>query len=608
MRKDPFEHAAEPPSPSGEASPRRRRGLVPRIASRALITCAVVLAATLVAACAPEGPTADLVLTNGKVVTMDGSGTEAEAVAIAGDTIAAVGSAAEIEALVGDDTRVIDLQGRLATPGLIEGHGHFMGLGDALSILDLTEAESWSEIVALVEDAVAETEPGTWIRGRGWHQDKWTETPSPAVEGLPVHTSLSEVSPENPVILGHASGHASFVNERALELAGIDADTPDPDGGEIVQDAEGRPTGALRENAEGLVSRALARADSGQTEEERRAERVRLAELAAEEALSKGITSFHDAGASFETVEFYRSLVDEGRLPLRLYVMIRASSEELAGRLAGARVVGYGDDRLTVRSIKRSLDGALGSHGAWLLEPYEDLTRSSGLPSISLDELRRTAELAVEHDYQLNVHAIGDRANRATLDVFETAFEEASGEEDRRWRIEHAQHLHPTDIPRFTELGVIASMQAIHACSDAPWVPDRIGMERAREGAYMWRDLWASGAVVANGTDAPVEDVDPLPSYRCTVARQLPDGTVFFEGQEDQRLTRMEALQSYTLNNARAAFEEDLKGSLEPGKLADVTVFSDDILTVPVDEITSAEVLYTIVGGEVAFERDEAGS
>jgi predicted amidohydrolase YtcJ len=568
----------------------------------------VVLAAALVAACAPEGPTADLVLTNGKVVTLDASGTEAEAVAIAGDTIAAVGSTAEIEGLVGDGTRVIDLEGRLATPGFIEGHGHFMGLGDALSILDLTEAESWSEIVALVEDAVAETEPGTWIRGRGWHQDKWTETPSPAVEGLPVHSSLSQVSPENPVILGHASGHASFVNERAMELAGIDADTPDPEGGEIVRDSEGRPTGALRENAEALVSRALARADSGRTEEERRAERVRLAELAAEEALSKGITSFHDAGVSFETVEFYRSLVDEGRLPLRLYVMVRASSEDLAGRLAGTRVVGYGNDRLTVRSIKRSLDGALGSHGAWLLEPYEDLERSSGLPSISLDELRRTAELAVEHDYQLNVHAIGDRANRATLDVFEAALEQASEEDDHRWRIEHAQHLHPTDIPRFAELGVIASMQAIHACSDAPWVPDRIGMERAREGAYVWRDLWESGAVVANGTDAPVEDVDPLPSYRCTVARQLPDGTVFFEGQEDQRLTRMEALRSYTLNNARAAFEEDLKGSLEPGKLADVTVFSEDILTVPVEEITSAEVLYTIVGGEVAYERDGAGS
>ncbi|MFW6191843.1 MAG: amidohydrolase [Gemmatimonadota bacterium] len=608
MRKDPFERTAEPSTPGDESFRRRRRRFAPRSASRVLAACAVVVAAALVAACAPEGPTADLVLTNGKVVTMDANGTEAEAVAIAGDTIAAVGSTAEIDALVGDGTRVIDLDGSLATPGFIEGHGHFMGLGDALSILDLTEAESWSEIVGLVEEAVDETEPGTWIRGRGWHQDKWTETPSPAVEGLPVHSSLSEVSPDNPVILGHASGHASFVNERALELAGVDADTPDPEGGEIVRDSEGRPTGALRENAQDLVSRVAGQADSERSEEDRRAEREHRAELAAREALSKGITTFHDAGVSFETVEFYRSLVDEGRLPLRLYVMVRASSEELDGRLSGARVVGYGDDRLTVRSIKRSLDGALGSHGAWLLEPYEDLERSSGLPSISLEELERTAELAVEHDYQLNVHAIGDRANRAALDVFEDAFARASGEGDLRWRIEHAQHIHPDDIPRFAELGVIASMQALHACSDAPWVPDRIGMERAREGAYVWRRLWETGAVVTNGTDAPVEDVDPLPSYQCTVARTLPSGDVFFEGQEDQRLTRMEALRSYTVNNAHAAFEEDLKGSLEPGKLADVTVFSDDILTVPVEEITSAEVLYTIVGGEVEYERNGDGS
>jgi predicted amidohydrolase YtcJ len=334
------------------------------------------------------------------------------------------------------------------------------------------------------------------------------------------------------------------------------------------------------------------------TEEEIEEENRTRARLAAEEALAHGITSFQDAGSGFGTIDFLRQLADEGRLPVRLYVMARSSNESLDANLDDYYMEGYADNHLTVRSIKRVIDGALGSHGAWLLEPYADLPSSTGLNTSSIESVERTAELAAEHGYQLNVHAIGDRANREVLDIYEHAFV-ASGRDDRRWRIEHAQHLDPDDLPRFAELGVIASMQGIHCTSDAPWVYRRLGEKRAEEGAYMWQDLWQSGAVVTNGTDVPVEDIDPIASYYATVSRRLDDGSLFFP---EQALSREQALQSYTLNNAFAAFEEDIKGSITPGKLADITVLSKDILTVPEREIPSTDVLYTIVGGDVLYD------
>lgn len=538
---------------------------------------------------------ADLVLVGGKIVTVDASRPQVQALAARSGIIVALGSDADIEAFVGPDTETIDLDGRLAVPGFIEGHGHFMGIGDAKLILDLRQAASWADIIAMVKDAAAEAQPGEWIRGRGWHQDKWSAPPEPAVEGFPVHATLSRVSPDHPVILTHASGHASFVNARALQLAGINADTPDPQGGEILHDEGGQPTGLLRETAQGLVQRAR---DAG-TAEQQEVENRRRAELAAAECLSKGITSFQDAGSSFATVDFLRTLVDEGNMPLRLWVMIRASNEALAENLAAYRTIGYGDDHLTVRGIKVSIDGALGSRGAWLLEPYTDEPQVSGLNLVPIDDIRRTAELAVEHDYQLCIHAIGDRANREVLDIYEASFAGQDGSA-RRWRIEHAQHLHPADIPRFAELGVIASMQAIHCTSDAPWVPDRLGEQRTAEGAYVWQKLLRSGVIVTNGTDAPVEDVSPIQSYYASVSRRLADGSVF---HPDQRLSRTEALRAYTLSAAHAAFEEDIKGSLEVGKLADITVLSQDILTIPEEQIPSTEVVYTIVGGRIAYQR-----
>ncbi len=560
---------------------------------RRWVLASVCLVASLItAACQPSVAPADLVLSNGKIVTGDDVVAEAEAVAVRGDRIIAVGRNADINRYVGPTTEVLELEGNLAIPGFIEGHGHFLGIGDQKLQLNFMDVESFDAMVAMVEDAVGQAQPGELIRGRGWHQDKWDSVPEPNVAGLPLHDSLSAISPNNPVVLRHASGHATFANGKAMEMSGITRDTPDPPGGEIVRDADGDPTGAFRETASRLLD--ATRRNSIPPDPRRQAE------LAVEEVLSKGITSFQDAGSSFEAIDLYKEMVDDGTLGVRLWVMVRESNEQLVTNLADYRVVGYGDNRLTVRGVKRAIDGALGSHGAWLLEPYVDLPESAGLNTTPLDELEETARLTIKHNYQFCVHAIGDRGNREALDIFERVFATAGGNTERRWRIEHAQHLHPDDIPRFSELGVIASMQAVHATSDGPWVPDRLGDKRSEEGAYVWKKLLQSGAVVVNGTDAPVEDVSPIESYYSTISRRLSDGTVFYP---NQRLSRMEALKTYTLNAAYAAFEEDLKGSITPGKLADITVLSKDILTIPEEEIPTTEVLYTIVGGEVAYRK-----
>jgi len=544
--------------------------------------------------------TADLVLRNGHVVTVDSTQPEAEAVAIRGHSIMAVGSDDEMEAYIGSGTEVIDLNGRLAVPGFIEGHGHFSGVGERLLNLDLMNVRNWDEVVAMVGAAARDATADAWIVGRGWHQEKWDRVPEPSVEGVPVHASLDSVSPDNPVYLTHASGHAAFVNGRALELAGITGSTPNPPGGEIVKDANGEPTGMLRETAQRLAGQVRARASAERPAEEIAAERRRVVDLAAQEALSKGVTSFHDAGTGFGTIDLFRELEAEGALPVRLYVMIREPNEQLEQRLPDYLMPADTNDYLVVRSIKVSIDGALGSHGAWLLEPYEDMPTSTGLALVQPEVVARTAELAIANGFQLAVHAIGDRANREVLDIYEQTFAAHPESRDLRWRIEHAQHLDPADIGRFGELGVIPAMQGVHATSDAPWIPRRLGERRAREGAYMWRELMNTGAVIANGTDAPVEDVNPIVSFYSSVSRQTNMGDVFYGGQ---RMTRDEALRSYTLNNAYAAFEEDVKGSLTPGKLADIVVLSKDIMRVPEDEITSARVDLTIVGGEVRYRR-----
>jgi predicted amidohydrolase YtcJ len=545
-----------------------------------------------------QAPPADLVLTNGRIVTVDDGRPEAEAIAISKDRIQALGTAAEIKTMVGPNTQVVDLQGQLAIPGFIESHAHFSGVGGAQLQLNLMNVDSWDKIVLMVAEAVSRAKPGQWIYGRGWHQEKWTARPPVNVEGFPTHASLDKVSPNNPVYLVHASGHASFANAKAMELSGIRRPTESPAGGEILRDANGDATGLMRERASRLIKTGTG--EPTPTAEEREARSRKELELASQEALSKGITTFQDAGSTFDTIDRMKKMVDEGKMGVRLWVMVRQDNEVIAPKLAQYKMLGYGNGHLTVRAIKKAIDGALGPRGAWLLAPYSDKPESKGLETTKVVEIEETARLAMQHGYQLAVHAIGDRANRETLDIFERAFKANPGKKDLRWRVEHAQHISAADIPRFGKLGVIASMEGIHCTSDAPYVLERLGPARAKEGAYVWQKLMKSGAVIANGTDAPVEDVDPIASYYASVSRKLANGTVFYP---DQRMSRMEALKSYTINGAYAAFEEENRGSLKVGKYADITVLSKDILKVPEDEIPSAKVAYTIVGGKILYKK-----
>ena len=552
-----------------------------------------------------SSPVADFVLHNGKVATVDPELGDLEAIAIIGDRISAVGTNSDIDALIGDNTAVIDLAGRLVIPGFIEGHGHYLSLGRARQILDLTDARNWQDIINKVSVAVDKAEPGEWIFGRGWHQEKWDSLPTDSVEGVPTNKSLNNVSTANPVYLGHASGHAAFANAAALAAAGIDDTTTDPTGGTIIRDGDGLATGLLRENAQDFVEAAIATYDERLSPEEIDLLRREQVALAGSEALRHGVTSFHDAGASFETIDFYKMLEGEGELPVRLYVMVRGESNAtMDEQLPNYLMPADGNDFLTVRSIKRQLDGALGAHGAWLLEPYVDLQETAGLVLEPLEEVERTAELAVKHGFQVNTHAIGDRANRETLDLYERAWKtmETTGSA-LRWRIEHAQHIDPSDVPRFGQLGVIAAMQGIHCTSDGPWIDQRLGKERTEITSYPWRDLINTGAIIGNGTDVPVEPIDAIASYYASVSRMTNSGERFYP---EHVMTREEALASYTINNAYAAFEEDLKGSLVPGKLADLVVLSQDILSIEEDQIPATHVDYTFIGGQLKYKRNAA--
>ncbi len=559
-------------------------------------------AAEPTAAATSNLPPADLVLRGGKIATVDPALGNVEALAVNGYQVTAVGSNDEISAYIGPETQVIELNGRFAMPGFIEGHGHYMGLGRSKQILDLRNVSNWGEVVSMVSGAVDKAQPGEWIFGRGWHQDKWDSVPEDAVDGVPRNDSLNAVSPNNPVSLGHASGHAGYFNDAALAAAGIDDDTPDPAGGTIVRAPDGRATGLMRETAQRLLNEVIGVYQGRLTPEEmERVDRERVM-LAADEALRHGVTSFQDAGTSFEGIDFFRKLEEEGNLPVRLYVMVRRESNEVMDEvLPQYKMLPEGNDFLTVRSIKRQIDGALGAHGAWLLEPYEDLSSTSGLVLETVEDIERTAEIAVKHGFQVNTHAIGDRGVREVLDLYERAWETMGVEgKDLRWRIEHSQHIDPVDVPRFGALGVIAAVQAIHGSSDGPWIPTRLGDERAKATSQPWRDLFNTGAIVTNGTDVPVEPIDAISSYYASVSRMMVNGEKFYP---EHAMTREEALQTYTINNAIAAFEEDVKGTLTPGKYADITVLSQDLLTVEEALIPDTTVDLTIVGGEVKFKR-----
>ena len=545
---------------------------------------------------------AELVLLGGNIYTVDAAQPTVEAVAISKRRILAVGTNQFVRQFVGDETKVIDLDGKFAMPGFIEGHAHFVGLGESMMMLNLHQAKTWDDIVKQVAEAAKTTPPGEWIIGRGWHQSKWDQAPTPNVEGYPTAKQIDEVAPDNPVMLTHASGHMNFANGYAMRLGGVDASTKNPAGGEILKDSSGKPIGVFRETAQGLITRKYSIAESKRSAEAKAQYLRRAIDLASQECLKNGITSFQDAGSSLETVELLRDFASRGKLGVRLWVMIRDSNARMEGRLSRYKMIGHANEFLTVRALKRSIDGALGAHGAWLLSPYDDMPTSSGLNTATIESVTKTAEIGIKNDFQVCVHAIGDKANQEVLNIYEKLFQANPTNIPRRWRIEHAQHLHPDDIARFGKLGVIASMQAVHCTSDAIFVPKRLGMRRSQEGAYVWKSLIDSGAIVTNGTDAPVESISPLDSFYASVTRQLKPGVTFFP---EQAMTREQAIRSYTIDCAYAAFEETSKGSLVAGKLADIVVLSNDLLKCPDDEIKSTKVLMTIVDGKLAYRDPE---
>lgn len=541
--------------------------------------------------------TAQVILLNGRFFTADSTSGVVTAIAIAHERILALGSDEEMRKLADKNTQIIDLQGHFAMPGFIEGHGHFHGLGQSLQNLNLMETQSWAEITGMVAEKAKTTPPGEWIEGRGWHQEKWTESPGATVNGYPYNNDLSSISTQNPVILYHASGHGLIANAKAIELAGISRETPDPMGGRIVRDVKGNMTGVFEENAMELIEKPFQAWKDLRSEAVKKAAFDKTTALAAAACLEKGITSFQDAGSPFWDLNQYRRLAEAGQLPIRLWAMVSQPTAHDIPKLADYPQIGLGNQHFTSRGVKCYFDGALGSYGAWLLAPYSDKPGFVGQNTTPLDTVTRMAQACQQYGLQLCVHAIGDRANREVLNIFE---KELAGNNDARWRIEHAQHVDVQDIPRFSQLGVIASMQAIHCTSDAPFVAKRLGNERARTGAYAWRSLLDSHAHLANGTDAPVESVDPLPCLYASVTRRRTDsGLEFFP---EQKMTREEALLSYTIWNAWAAFEETEKGSLKVGKLADIVVLSKDLLTCTPEEILQAKVLKTMVGGKVLYE------
>ena len=583
---------------------------------RTCALCLSLLLGSLLAAQAPvpgfpprEAP-ADLVLQHGVIVTLDPLQPQVEALAVRGSRIVAMGSDASMAAYIGPQTKVLDLHGAFVTPGFIEGHGHLMGTGQAQMELQLGPAPNWDAIVAMVKAAVAKAKPGEWILGSGWQQTKWDRVPQPNVDGLPMPAALDAVSPNNPVILTHASGHGIFVNAAALKLAGITRATPDPPGGSIVRDAQGNAIGMLRDTASGLVRRAYGRYESQLTPAQREAERERALQLAVQNEISKGITTFVDMGEGFSTVDWLKLQAAKG-IPMRLYININGESPaQLDAHLARYKTIGYADDHFTVRGIGEiTSDGALGTRSAWFTQPYSDAPAITGKNVVAMSDIAAMARIAARDGFQVSVHAIGDRANHETLDLFQKIFTADPAAHTLRWRIEHAQHLLPGDIPRFAQMGVIASMQSIHACSDAPMVMARVGAQRAREGAYMWHTLIASGALVLDGTDTDVEDTNPIPNFYCGVTRANAQGKYLFPEQSpSQAKTRIEELRSYTWNNAYAIFAEQDLGSLSVGKLADLDVISGNLLTLPAADILRTRVLYTIIGGKIVFTRPGAAA
>ncbi len=560
-----------------------------RVAALVLVvaTAATTAAATAAAQQRPASPPAELIVTDARIYTVDDSRPVVEALAIRGGRVVFAGSAGEAMALRGAATRVLDLDGRTVIPGMVDAHAHLLGLGEMLRNVDLVGTRSYDEVVARTATRARTLPAGTWVLGRGWDQNQWGDT------RFPTHDALSRAIPDQPVVLGRIDGHAVLANAAAMRAAGITAATRDPEGGRIVRDAQGNPTGVFVDNAEGLVTRAM---PDLSRDEKRTAIRAAIAEMH-----RWGLVGMHDAGAGAEVLGIYEELGKAGQLDLRLYAMIADDSAAIARAFAGGPRSALYDAHLWIRSVKLYADGALGSRGAALLEPYADDAGNTGLLVSAPAHIREVATRALRAGFQVNTHAIGDRGNRLVLDAYEAALK-AVPTADHRFRVEHAQILNHQDIPRFAALGVIPSMQAVHQTSDMYWAGNRLGVARLL-GAYAWRSLLATGVPVPNGSDFPVEQVNPLLSFHSAVTRQDASNWPAGGWYPAQRMTREEALKSMTIWPAYAAFQEQLMGSLSAGKLADFVVLDRDIMTVGDADILGTRVLATYIGGKAVYER-----
>ncbi len=559
---------------------------------RHLLRTYFVAAALAPSAALAQSP-ADLILHNGRIYTVDENKPLADAIVVSGDRIVFVGSDREADVYHGKRTTTVDLLGKTVLPGFADAHIHVLGVGQALRRVDLVGLKSFDEIVAKTVARSKEMKPGEWILGRGWDQNLF------ASREFPAHDALSRALPNNPVVLGRIDGHALIANAKAMALAGVTSATKDPVGGRIVRDASGNPTGVFIDNAKSLIERAVPSSSH--------AELKKALVAAVENINSWGLTSVQDPGEGPTVTAIYEELARAGELNVRSSVMLSDpdvfdsaswanSSNPFIKR--GPQSALY-NGHLWIRSIKLYADGAMGSRGAALLAPYSDDPGNVGLLISTPGHIRGTAEMALKMGFQVNVHAIGDRGNRIALDAFDSALRKFP-RADHRFRIEHAQTLSPSDIPRFAKLGVIPSMQSSHQTSDMGWIERRLGPERVK-GAYAWRSLLETGVIIPNGTDAPVERVNPFITFHSAITRQSSDNQPAGGWYPDQRMTRQEALKSMTIWPAYAAFQEKVMGSLTAGKYADFIVLDRDIMQIPETEIMKTKVVSTYVGGKAVY-------
>jgi len=557
-----------------------------RRSTRTLL-CWLAAAAGAHAARAQTPSPADLIVTAQHIYTVDPDRPVVRAFAVRDGRIVFAGSEREALALKGPSTRVLALGDRTVIPGITDAHLHLLGLGAAIREVDLTLTRSYDEVIRRVAARAREAAKGEWIIGRGWNQNDWPDT------RFPTHDALSRAVPDNPVVLERVDGHAVLVNAKAIEAAAVAASTPDPTGGRIVRNPDGSPTGVFVDNGMNLIWRVVPALSRDAT---------RAAILAAVAEVNRwGLTGVHDAGVGGATLDLYEELARAGRFSLRDYVMVAGDSADVARAYQRGPQSALFNGRLWIRAIKMYADGALGSRGAALLEGYSDDPGNRGLFVTDTMVLRAAAVAALRHGFQLCIHAIGDHANRMVLDAYEAALDSVPTA-DHRFRIEHAQILSHQDIPRFAALGVIPSMQTSHQTSDMYWAMNRLGWTRV-QGAYAWRSLLNTGAIIPNGTDAPVERVNPMIGFHAAITRQDADGWPAGGWFPGERMTREEALKSMTIWPAYAGFMENVAGSLSPGKYADFVVLDQDIMTVAPERILETNVVMTVLGGETVYER-----